>query len=190
MLSNPTTSINSSLAATPSTGNNNNQNSSSTSEAPSSTATTNEHHLNLIAAVEQKIVLLVQAAAKVVQSLAFEAADLDDRKDEFTNSHKEFTELLMDIQKSLRIVFKHLANAGILTASNASTASVKLAGDLTTALQMSSLPYQSTVEGFETDHELSVESLHVLLGKVRGGMMKHYGIDLSSGLGTDAIMYE
>ncbi|KAJ3005162.1 UNVERIFIED_CONTAM: hypothetical protein HDU68_004729, partial [Siphonaria sp. JEL0065] len=152
-----------------STGNDNNP----------STTNTNEFHLNLIATVEEKIVRLVKVAGLVVESLAFEGQDLDDRKEEFVNRHKEFTDLLRDIQKTLRIVFRHLSKAGIL-ASNSS--SVKLAGDLTTALQMSSLPYQSTVEGFETDFRLNVQGLHVLAETVRAGVFEVYGDDVAKQL--------
>ncbi|KAJ3070631.1 hypothetical protein HDU98_006331 [Podochytrium sp. JEL0797] len=145
-------------------------------------ANTNEHHLNLIAGVEEKIVQLVKVASAVIETLAFEGTDnIDERKEEFSLRHQEFTELLMAIQKTLRTVFRHLTEAGIFTSNatnSAGTGSVKLAGDLTMALQMSSLPYQSTVEGFETDFRLSVQGLHVLSEKLRSGVLDAYGIEL------------
>ncbi|KAI9334405.1 hypothetical protein BDR26DRAFT_866999 [Obelidium mucronatum] len=163
-------SLSSSVASSPAAGN----------AADQSTANSNEHHLNLLASVEEKIVRLVKVAGLVVEALASEGIDLDERKEEFVNRHREYTDLLRDIQKTLRIVFRHLSKAGILSSSSGQGSSVKLAGDLTTALQMSSLPYQSTVEGFETDFKLNVEGLHVLAQTVRAGVLDAYGIDLDA----------
>ncbi|KAJ3115443.1 hypothetical protein HK100_001348 [Physocladia obscura] len=144
---------------------------------------------------KEKIVRLVRVAGLVVEMLAFGTFSQDDdtgarsdlaanllleeqRKESFTAAYQEYTQLLLEIQKILRSVFRHLAQTGILSSASLSSMGSGVtngAGDV----QMSSLPYRTTAEGFETDFRLSVQGLSVLCAKIRGGVLDIYGEDVA-----------
>ncbi|KAJ3413132.1 hypothetical protein HDV05_008470 [Chytridiales sp. JEL 0842] len=110
----------------------------------------NERMLAQLAGIERRIVHLMEVAAEAIEALAYEGADIEGAKEEFTNHHAEYMKLLNEIQIGLRFIFRYLAKSGMLL----STSSGGGSGGISHASGLVPLPYQATAEGMEKDFEL------------------------------------